>query len=110
MSDHQVAFRCDDVHVSIGEKEVVKGVTLTIKAGEIHALMGPKGPGRQFANALGSPTYTLTKGKIYVNGEDVTEAEADEKSRKGTLAFSIRCCPASLSPIFWRAKARHGDP
>ena len=116
MSDHPVAFQCDDVHVSIGEKEVVKGVTLTIKAGEIHALMGPNGSGKStFANALmGHPAYTLTKGKIYVNGEDVTEAEADEKSRKGMfLAFQYPVAvPGVTVANFLRAavKARHeGD-
>ena len=95
MSDNHVAFRCDDVHVAIGEKQVVKGVTLTIKAGEIHALMGPNGSGKStFANALmGHPAYTLTQGKIWVDGEDVTEAEADEKSRKGNRLRELPLVP-----------------
>lgn len=115
MSDQQVAFHCEDIHVAIGDKEIVKGVSLTIKAGEIHALMGPNGSGKStFANALmGHPAYTLTKGKILVNGEDVTEAEADEKSRKGMfLAFQYPVAvPGVTVANFLRAavKARTGD-
>jgi Fe-S cluster assembly ATP-binding protein len=83
-------FRCADIHVSIGDKEVVKGVDLTINGGEIHAIMGPNGSGKStLANTLmGHPAYTLTKGRIWVGGEDVTEAEPYERARKGMfLAF-----------------------
>ena len=114
MSDHQVVFRCDNVHVAIGEKQIVKGVSLTIQAGEIHALMGPNGSGKStFANALmGHPAYTLTQGTIWLDGEDVTEAEADEKSRKGMfLAFQYPVAvPGVTVANFLRAavKARTG--
>jgi len=83
-------FRCADIHVSIGDKEVVKGVNLTINGGEIHAIMGPNGSGKStLANTLmGHPAYTLTKGDIWVNGENVTELEPHERARKGMfLAF-----------------------
>ncbi len=79
-----------DLHVSIGDKEIVKGVTLTVKAGEKHALMGPNGSGKSsLANALmGHPTYTITSGSIRLNGEDILGMPPDERSRKGLfLAF-----------------------
>ncbi|MBD3299064.1 MAG: ATP-binding cassette domain-containing protein, partial [candidate division Zixibacteria bacterium] len=81
MSDNNVPFRCENVHVAIEGKEVVKGVSLTINGGEIHALMGPNGSGKStFANALmGHPSYELTDGRIWINGEDVTELEPHER-------------------------------
>ncbi len=116
MSENQTQLHCENIHVSIGEKQVVKGVSLTIRAGEIHALMGPNGSGKStFANALmGHPAYTLTEGKIWVDGEDMTEAEPDEKSRKGMfLAFQYPVAvPGVTVANFLRAavKARHpGD-
>jgi Fe-S cluster assembly ATP-binding protein len=90
MTQSTTPFRCEDVRVSIEGKEVVKGVSLTVRGGEIHALMGPNGSGKStFANVLmGHPSYELTGGRIYVNGEDVTESSADVRSRRGMfLAF-----------------------
>ena len=90
MTSNDTPFHCEDIHVSIEGKDVVKGVSLTIRGGEIHALMGPNGSGKStFANAMmGHPSYTLTEGKIYVRGEDVTEMSPEERSRKGMfLAF-----------------------
>jgi Fe-S cluster assembly ATP-binding protein len=90
MTETNEAFRCEDIHVAIEGKEVVKGVSLAIKPGEIHALMGPNGSGKStFANTLmGHPAYELTGGRIFVAGEDVTELPAHERSRKGMfLAF-----------------------
>jgi Fe-S cluster assembly ATP-binding protein len=82
-------FSCTGVHVYIGEKEVVKGVDLAVKPGEIHAIMGPNGSGKStLANALmGHPAYAL-EGTITLNDEDVTTLSPDEKARKGMfLAF-----------------------
>jgi len=91
MVDYKDAlFAFENVHVSVEGKEVVQGVSLTIGPGEKHALMGPNGSGKSsLANALmGHPNYTLTAGRIYLAGEDITELAADERSRRGLfLAF-----------------------
>src|SRR6185312_8123503 len=79
-----------NLHVAIEGKAILKGLNLTVKKGEIHALMGPNGSGKStLANALmGNPKYEVTEGKILLNGEDLLELAADERGRKGLfLAF-----------------------
>lgn len=74
-----------DLHVEIEDKEILKGVTLTIKSGEFHAIMGPNGTGKSTLAAaiMGHPKYEVTKGSITLNGEDVLEMEVDERARAG---------------------------
>jgi Fe-S cluster assembly ATP-binding protein len=74
-----------DLHASVENKEILKGVTLTLRQGEIHALMGPNGSGKStLSNVLmGHPGYEVTGGRIVLDGEDVTELAADERARKG---------------------------
>ncbi|MGX4686193.1 Fe-S cluster assembly ATPase SufC [Vagococcus sp. JNUCC 83] len=74
-----------DLHVSIEDKEILKGVNLTMKTGEIHAIMGPNGTGKSTLSAaiMGNPNYTVTKGDILLDGEDVLEMEVDERARAG---------------------------
>lgn len=78
-------FRFENIHVTVEEKEVVKGVSLTINAGEKHAIMGPNGSGKSsLANALmGHPNYEITKGSVYIRGEDVTNLDPNERAKKG---------------------------
>lgn len=78
-------FRFENIHVTVEEKEVVKGVSLTINAGEKHAIMGPNGSGKSsLANALmGHPSYEITKGSVYIRGEDVTNLDPNERAKKG---------------------------
>lgn len=78
-------FRFENIHVTVEEKEVVKGVSLTINAGEKHAIMGPNGSGKSsLANALmGHPNYEITKGSVYIRGEDVTNLDPNERAEKG---------------------------
>jgi Fe-S cluster assembly ATP-binding protein len=79
-----------DLHVSVEGNEILKGVTLTVKQGEIHALMGPNGTGKStLAYALmGNPAYEVTGGQILFKGQDLLELEPDERARMGLfLAF-----------------------
>jgi len=83
-------FEIENLHVSIEDKEILKGVNLTINKGEVHALMGPNGSGKSTLAYLiaGHPSYEVTEGSILYNGEDILELEADERARKGIfLAF-----------------------
>jgi Fe-S cluster assembly ATP-binding protein len=74
-----------NLHVRIEEREILHGVDLTVKKGETHALMGPNGSGKStLANTLmGNPNYEVTEGKILLDGEDLTEADPDERARAG---------------------------
>ncbi len=87
-------FEIQDLQVSIEERQILKGVNLVVRKGEVHALMGPNGSGKStLANAiLGHPKYTVTGGKILMKGEDILEMETDERARKGLfLAFQYPC-------------------
>src|SRR3712207_2355656 len=74
-----------NLHVRAGEKEILKGLDLTVRAGQVHAMMGPNGSGKStLANAImGHPNLEVTEGEILLDGEDVTEADPDERARAG---------------------------
>lgn len=79
-----------NLHAAIEDKEIIKGLNLTIKQGEVHALMGPNGSGKStLANVImGNPFYEVTDGEIIFKGEDITEFEPSERSHAGVfLAF-----------------------
>src|ERR1700742_4963050 len=79
-----------NLHVSAGEKSILRGVDLAVRSGEVHALMGPNGSGKStLANAImGHPNLEVTEGQILFDGEDITEAAPDERSRMGLfMAF-----------------------
>jgi Fe-S cluster assembly ATP-binding protein len=79
-----------NLHVAVGDKQILKGLDLTVRSGEIHALMGPNGSGKStLANAImGHPSLEVTEGQILFDGEDITEAAPDERSRMGLfMAF-----------------------
>ena len=79
-----------NLHVRAGEKEILRGLNLTVGKGEIHALMGPNGSGKStLANAvMGHPGLEVTDGQIIWKGEDITEADPDERARRGLfMAF-----------------------
>ncbi|MGZ4197194.1 MAG: Fe-S cluster assembly ATPase SufC [Solirubrobacteraceae bacterium] len=79
-----------NLHVQAGDKEILRGLDLSVSKGEIHALMGPNGSGKStLANAImGHPNLDVTEGQILFKGEDITEADTDERARLGLfMAF-----------------------
>ena len=79
-----------NLHVSIEGKEILKGLSLTINQGEIHAIMGPNGTGKSTLayTLMGHPNYTVTDGEVIFKGQNILELEPDERSRAGIfLAF-----------------------
>ena len=74
-----------DLHVSVEDKEILRGVDLTVKAGETHAIMGPNGSGKStLAYAVaGHPKYTVTGGEVLLDGESVLDMTVDERARAG---------------------------
>ena len=79
-----------NLHVQAADKQILKGLDLTVNRGEIHALMGPNGSGKStLANVImGQPTLEVTEGQIIFKGQDITEADPDERARMGLfMAF-----------------------
>src|SRR5213596_1299954 len=79
-----------NLHVSAGDKEILKGLDLTIEEGQIHALMGPNGSGKStLANAImGQPSLEVTEGELRLRGEDITEMAPEDRARAGLfMAF-----------------------
>lgn len=88
-----------DLHVEVDGKEIIKGVTLTLYPGKVHALMGPNGSGKStLAHALmGHPKYKITKGKILLDGEEITTAKPEVRAQKGLfLSFQY---PSEISGV-----------
>jgi len=83
-------FEVENLHVSIEDKQILKGINLTVNQGEVHALMGPNGSGKSTLAYViaGSPDYEVTEGTIRYMGEDILEWSPDERAQKGLfLAF-----------------------
>jgi len=79
-----------NLHVSIENKEILKGLDLAVKQGEVHAIMGPNGTGKSTLayTLMGHPAYTVTEGEVWYKGQNVLDMEADARSRLGLfLAF-----------------------
>lgn len=93
------ALEIKNLHVSIGDQPILKGINLLVKQGETHALMGPNGSGKStLAYTLaGHPAYEPSAGQVIFDGEDLLELEADERSRAGLfLAFQY---PAAVPGV-----------
>jgi Fe-S cluster assembly ATP-binding protein len=83
-------LRVENLRVEIADQEIVRGLTLTVPQGEVHAIMGPNGSGKStLAKVLaGHPDYKVNAGKVLMDGENLFELEPDERARRGLfLAF-----------------------
>src|SRR6201989_2778627 len=79
-----------NLHVAAGDKQILKGLDLSVRSGEVHALMGPNGSGKStLANAImGHPNLEVTEGQILFDGKDITDADPDERAVAGLfMAF-----------------------
>jgi len=109
------SLKIQNLHVRIGEKEIIRGLTLEIPKGEVHAVMGPNGSGKStLSKAIGGhPDYTITGGDVLLDGESILGLEPDERARKGLfLAFQYPMeIPGVSNANFLRAalNARQAD-
>lgn len=97
----------DNLHVAIDGKEILKGVDLTIRQGEIHALMGPNGSGKSTLSyaLMGHPNYEVTQGSVRLDGRELLGLEADERAKAGLfLAFQY---PTSIPGVTVANFLRH---
>src|ERR1700760_1252190 len=96
-----------DLRAAVGDKEILKGLSLTVETGSIHAVMGPNGSGKStLAQVLaGNPAYEVTGGSVMYNGEDLFELEPEERAQKGIfLAFQYPVeIPGVSNAYFLRA-------
>ncbi len=85
MTKNGAALRIEDLRVAVDGKQIVNGLSLTVPAGEVHAIMGPNGSGKStLANALmGHPRYHVSGGHVYLKGEEITALRPDERARRG---------------------------
>jgi Fe-S cluster assembly ATP-binding protein len=76
-----------DLHVNIGDREIIKGLSLEIERGKVHAIMGPNGSGKSTLSKViaGHPDYTVTSGEVLLDGENILDLEPDVRSRKGVF-------------------------
>lgn len=92
-------FEVKNLKVNAYDKQILNGVSLSIKSGEVHAIMGPNGTGKStLASAImGNPKFEVTDGEVLLNGENLLELEVDERARKGV--FLAMQYPAEVSGV-----------
>ncbi len=78
-------LKVENLHVSVGDKEILHGVDLTVGRDEIHVLMGPNGTGKSTLGyaVTGNPAYSITEGRILFDGEDITDMPVNERAKRG---------------------------
>lgn len=108
-------LKIENLRANIEGKEILKGVNLEIKGGEVHAIMGPNGTGKSTLSStlMGHPKYTVTEGSVTLDGENLLEMAVDERARKGL--FLAMQYPSEISGVtnadFMRSaiNARRGE-
>ncbi|MGJ9412448.1 Fe-S cluster assembly ATPase SufC [Aeromicrobium sp. CF4.19] len=102
-----------DLHASVetedGPKEILRGVNLTVRSGEVHAIMGPNGSGKSTLaySIAGHPKYTITSGSVTLDGEDILELSVDERARAGlflAMQYPVEVPGVSVSNFLRSAK------
>ena len=100
----------DNLHVSVEDKPILKGLNLTVQAGQVHAMMGPNGSGKSTLSfcLMGHPKYQITEGRIRYQGEDIAGLSPDERAKRGIfLAFQYpTAIPGVTIANFLRASLR----
>ena len=78
-------LRVENLHVSVGKKELLHGINLTVNKGEVHVIMGINGAGKStlLHAIMGNPVYTITEGRIFFEGQDITELSVDKRAKLG---------------------------
>src|SRR6266511_1575085 len=100
----------EKLRVSIGDQEIVRGLSLHVPRGEVHALMGPNGSGKStLAKVLaGHPDYQVTSGKVLMDGENLLELEPDERAPRGHAVASPRGRGAGGNRLLCKALRKNG--
>lgn len=85
MAENKILLEIKDLHASVGDKEILRGINLTIREGETHAIMGPNGSGKSTLSAVlaGRDNYTVTSGEVTFNGHNLLELSPEERSWEG---------------------------
>ena len=82
-----IMLQIKNLHASVEEKDILKGINLKVNAGEVHAIMGPNGSGKSTLASViaGKEEFEVTKGEILLNGEDIIELDPEERAHKGVF-------------------------
>lgn len=108
-----------NLHARIGEKEILKGIDLTIRDGEIHAIMGPNGSGKSTLSAVlvGNPVYEVTEGEVLFNGKNLLEMKPEDRAHEGlflSFQYPVEIPGVSMTNFMKTAinekRKYHGEP
>ena len=92
-------LRVENLHVSVGGKELLRGINFSVNKGEVHVIMGVNGAGKStlLHAIMGNPAYEITEGRIFFEGQDITELSVDKRAKLGLfLSFQN---PVSVAGI-----------